>query len=289
MYKYQECYDISSKIISCYEELLKLIKTYQCKSEIYLSLIDRISRLILEEYNIYSEISKDNVAEILTKVNEQTLKSKNKVYDRMQIKLLSRQDVLHNRYLKGSDISGELLPKSIKFGICDIVSSTLKVVAHKNTKEKLDKLKIENNQDELFLEALYQQFNLSYVTNLISFSTSELIGINTKLDIDKIPELNLEIMKKDEYLQIYNQVLYVFGVEAIFVLSEMSNINNNPRSVYDYFYKLTQFETILSYVDKAMLTKLLDYCQNLQYKNKAVKESIKTLIYKKKKDYSNEN
>lgn len=292
MYRYYELYEIADKIIKYYKELIKSLQSGKCESQIYNVIIQKIKQLIIDEYNLVNEIPKVSIDEILSIIKQTSDEDKKEVNSRIRTRLIHRQDILDGKYFKGSDFHSSNLPKNIKFSIYEVLSAMLKIAAMKKTKYKIDHLKLDNNQDRHFVDALRVNLKIFIISISTSFTASELIILDSELDIDRMPDIDNQLIAdkinsiykgidEETGLNAYDQLLYSLTIHGISLLSKIHSIANNPSDICDYLYRLTELETMVSYMTQKGLIKLKEYCMRTKYNNPTIEENIKRLIKEK--------
>lgn len=292
MYRYYECYEISSEIMKYYYELNKLLFSGRKDTQSYELIIKRIKRLIIEEYNLMNELSKNEIDKSIEMIEKIPLEEKNNAHDRLQRRLMCFQDILENKFLKGSELECNNIPKNMKFSIYDVITSIIKIAALRKVKAKIETLRPSNKQDIHFVIALKKEYNSFVISSLSVLSLFEMLGINSNIEIDKVSKIDIKIIinkasilffeeKKESGTSTFDTVILSLVKDSINKLSKIVSINNNPIDVYMYLYKLTELEELISYMNKQSLTQLSEYCKSIKHVNSAIEQNIKRLIKEK--------
>lgn len=295
MYTYDECYKISTNIIKYYELLTELEYLGENNTEYYQSINQKLRRLLIDEYNLINQLTQKETNECINKINENPNRIMDKVHSRLRRRFKTHLIILKNQSIRGKEINISGIPTNMKFDIYDVLESMIRIETLKKIKEKITKLSPQCRKDIKFVKSLQTELNASKISVLSQFSTTEIIGVSFNMNLNKLPQIDMEIISNNfkkvftksstiEGMDMLNHIIYYMAEKNIAYLSEITIIQNNPIDVYQYLYRITELEVLISYMNKTALTRFSDYCNSTKCINPASLENTKRLIKEKLQD-----
>ena len=288
--KFKECYEISSKVISKYNELYSIMFQYFLEdSSIYENYIFDTWKLILDEYTIYKSLILNDIEVMLRAID------KNKWDDdivglRIKLKLeaLKRnyEKIKIDKYVLKLDI----VPDGLEFNIFSSLISFIDVEMMKRVKLRVDKLIADNHDDFNFVNSLYKEFNETMIFQAFNNDLTEVIYFNSKMDIEMIPNIDINnlinfigVLLKLNHDDIFSaNDDFLIGLAKITIDRLVSEeFDNNPKEVFNFLTLITRLEVMIDYLNKDCLVVLLDYCNEFIYDNQFGIKQITNVIKKK--------
>ena len=290
--KFKNCYEISSVIVSKYNELYSIMCEYCLEdSSIYESYVSDIWELILDEYNIYNNLTLNDIDVMLRTIEKNTwdedivgLRIKSKLESSMKF----YTKVRINKYILKLDI----IPDCIEFNMFSSLISLIDIEMMRRVKLKLDKLIADNYNDLSFINSLYKEFNEIMIFQALNNNLTEVIYFNSNMDIDMIPNIDInnlvnfigEILKLDNDYYFSADNDFLVGLAKITIDRLVSEkFDNNSNTILNCLTLITRLEVMIDYLNKDYLTILLNYCNDVRNDNEFGINQIINVINKRMK------
>lgn len=290
--KFKNCYEISSVIVSKYNELYSIMCEYCLEdSSIYESYVSDIWELILDEYNIYNNLTLNDIDVMLRTIEKNTwdedivgLRIKSKLESSMKF----YTKVRINKYILKLDI----IPDCIEFNMFSSLISLIDIEMMRRVKLKLDKLIADNYNDLSFINSLYKEFNEIMIFQALNNNLTEVIYFNSNMDIDMIPNIDInnlvnfigEILKLDNDYYFSADNDFLVGLAKITIDRLVSEkFDNNSNTILNCLTLITRLEVMIDYLNKDYLNILLNYCNDVRNDNEFGINQIINVINKRMK------
>lgn len=288
--KFKECYEISSKVISKYNELYSIMFQYFLEdSSIYENYIFDTWKLILDEYMIYKSLILNDI-EVMIRAIDKNKWDDDIVGLRIKLKLetLKRnyEKIKIDKYVLKLDI----VPDGLEFNIFSSLISFIDVEMMKRVKLRVDKLIADNHDDFNFVNSLYKEFNETMIFQAFNNDLTEVIYFNSKMDIEMIPNIDINnlinfigVLLKLNHDDIFSaNDDFLIGLAKI-TIDRLVNeeFDNNPKEVFNFLTLITRLEVMIDYLNKDCLVVLLDYCNEFIYDNQFGIKQVINVIKKK--------
>ena len=288
MNKLDECYTISSGIISKYIELTCL-PIYTISNDMKQDKINEIKILVEEEYKIIHSMSKIDIKLCLEKIDNNDNKYDTAVLARIRNKLEDYNEVLNGNYVTINELGIKNIPKDRMFSSYEIVLSMFNIEIIKRMKDKIYTLNPSCNKDIIFINNLKKQLEASKITFLFNESASELISLYNNIDIEQIPNIDInkiinKISRNINLNNVITSTAAVYTKKILSIISCMPKIKNNPNDVFDYLSLITRLEVLISYLDKNTLNMVYNYCKNITNKENNINMILVKKLIKEKID-----
>lgn len=270
--KFKECFEISSKVISKYNELYSIMCQYFLEdSFIYESYVSDICELILEEYRIYNNLTLNDIDIMISAIEINKWDD-----DIVGLRIMSKLESLKRVYTKVKIdkyvLELDTVPDSLEFDMFGSLISFIDIEMMRRVKLKLDKLVADNYNDLSFVNSMYKSFNETMIFQAFNNPLTEVVYFNSNMDIDMIPNIDInnlinfigEILKLDnDYIFSPNDDFLV-GLAKI-TIDRLSNeeFDNNPKTILNCLTLITRLEVMIDYLNKDCLNVLLDYCNGI--------------------------
>ena len=178
----------------------------------------------------------------------------------------------------------------MEFDIYSAIFSLIYIEIFRKILNKLETVTYDNEQDEMFVNNLFEELNFKIIYRCSCNDLFEIISLYCDMDINKFPNIKMDVLKThlsniyqddndiDEHI---NEILYNSIIDDINQMTLKNNLDNNPEAVFDYLYFVTKMDVILSYLNKKYLEKLLNYYNQTQFNNNFIKYNTRKLIRSK--------
>lgn len=273
--KITNCYYITNEVISKYRILHNMMVNYAFKdSSVYECYVDDVKKVVLREYNMYRELSFEEI-DICLKFLENNCNNDSKINDRFQRKLEILKDIYCGNKITGMQVGLDYAPSEIEFNLFDSIISLIDIEMMKIVRSKLDNLKIDNNNDLMFVKLMYQRFNATLFAQVVDNNLTEIVGLFNDMDVSKFPMFDVDNMIKiinDKYMlggdNSIDEVNLTFLNLAKITIDRLSlcGFSNNSQVVFDNLAFITRIEVLIRYMNINSLYNLLEYC--LMYRDK---------------------
>lgn len=325
MDKLDELYDISKRIVMVEDGITELSSNMIAEaSSISNELIAELKTLVLKEYDLVAKMSSiemddclgalknlvikrfqtidNNIAKKLTNIVDierylggVSIKSETDISN-LEIDtllriccVLKRQiDSLFGELIKVQNLLGPAIPENVQASIGDIILAMLYIEVLKRLKKKIYTLKPLARQDILFIQDI--KLNLNIYQYLIFFENfaPEVISLCYDCDLDKIPTLDINKIKELKVCDALATNDFIMDM-AEFIVSKLAKIQNvnidSNIEIFSFLITITNFEVLISYMDKGMLKKIYGYCLEVSNsKNLACMSGVAKLVKKKLKE-----
>lgn len=284
MNKFDRCYHISSLIIDKYVQLLNYFTDEETKKKI----INELQQLVMEEYDVISSMSLEEIETYLEIISKNRTQNSTPGLIRVMNRIHDFMDVLQGNFITASELGITDSFNDIKFSIYGSILAMIDLNVVKSLKRKLDSLVISSNNDKVYISLLYGKLQRSKIDFLFTTSPAEIVSLLNNTDIDKISNIDPDNIRKkintlygnnNDLKFLLDNTIAWYIKEVIKELSEVKIVNNNPYDIYSYLVSISQFEVLISYLDRRNLCSVYNYCCNLvNLNNYASMENAKRLI-----------
>jgi len=291
--KIKNCYDITSKVITKYNELYIIMTEFAYEFiDLYEYFIDDLKILILEEHNIYNKLTLNDInicLELLNNIDyEDSL-----IGSRFERKIKVLKDTYTSVKITDKDLKLNLISNTIEFNLFNSLISLIDIEMMKRLRTKIDSINPDNYNDIKFLKLLYKKYNKTLFMQSFENNLTEIICLSYKMNITKIPNININ--------NLINIIANNFNIDndinfkpVNLTLSKLAEIaidrliyigfENTADIIFDNMALITRLEIIIELMDKFNLEDLLIYCEMSTDKNNFNINKIKNIIRKKLKN-----
>lgn len=266
----EQVYELSNRIVHMYGDLLHddfYINDLTKRRE----LIADIRKLVLQEYDLLSLVSLDELDKYLAGSLKPQKKYSHKVNERVYNKMLNLNSRVKGEGITGSQLGIPSLPSNMSFSIYDALVSMIDIDVVKRLKEKIYSLQASNTQDINFVCSLKEKLRNSSLDLLYNMSTIEMIALSYSGSIKLMPRIDRS--KLENSLENINPNFTTFEVDlaleeyAKCIIDKMASVGivkNNPNAVFDYLVLYTKMEILVNSCSiKQPLESMRDYCIKL--------------------------
>ena len=288
--KMKDCFDISDKVVSRYNELYYIMLEHCLKDtsidELYVS---DILKLIFDEFDVYNTLSYDEI-NIFLKVIDNSNLDDNMTFFRFENKLKTLKDMHLNIRINKNILNLDIIPDNLEFYIFESLISLIDIEMMKRLKFKLDDIYVNDYESLSFINSMFREFNEIMFYQCFDNSLSEIIYLKCNMDISKIPFINIKnlITFIDNILKLENDVYFKPIDSTMMSFSKIvidrlvsEEFINNPRSIFNFMALITRLEILIEYIDKEGLYALIDYCNEINISNDFGIENIVNVIKKR--------
>ena len=288
--KMKDCFDISDKVVSRYNELYYIMLEHCLKDtsidELYVS---DILKLIFDEFEVYNTLSYDEI-NIFLKVIDNSNLDDNMTFFRFENKLKTLKDMHLNIRINKNILNLDIIPDNLEFYIFESLISLIDIEMMKRLKFKLDDIYVNDYESLSFINSMFREFNEMMIYQCFDNSLSEIIYLKCNMDISKIPFINIKglITFIDNILKLENDVYFKPIDSTMMSFSKIvidrlvsEEFINNPRSIFNFMALITRLEILIEYIDKEGLYALIDYCNEINISNDFGIENIVNVIKKR--------
>ena len=288
--KMKDCFDISDKVVSRYNELYYIMLEHCLKDtsidELYVS---DILKLIFDEFDVYNTLSYDEI-NIFLKVIDNSNLDDNMTFFRFENKLKTLKDMHLNIRINKNILNLDIIPDNLEFYIFESLISLIDIEMMKRLKFKLDDIYVNDYESLSFINSMFREFNEMMIYQCFDNSLSEIIYLKCNMDISKIPFINIKglITFIDNILKLENDVYFKPIDSTMMSFSKIvidrlvsEEFINNPRSIFNFMALITRLEILIEYIDKEGLYALIDYCNEINISNDFGIENIVNVIKKR--------
>ena len=281
---YDECLDISNKIINKYIELLLSYGNDDLDSR----KIDSILELVLKEYDIIYNLNNKDLNKYIKLVNL----SDNEVLYRIKNKLIDYKEVLNGIYITGFELGLNKINGYMRFSIYDTIISMINIDTIKSLYNKIYSLNSNCLSDDKFIERLKYRLDISKIQLLFNSNVSEILALYYNISVNDIPRIDrLSIKNKinqlnnKKYNSLIENTVIIFITKIMQELAKIKYIKNNDREVFKYLVYITQIEILIDYLDKNKLQELYNFCIKIRNnENSSIMNYVKRIVKKKIND-----
>ena len=286
MDKFKECYEISNKVVSKYNELYSIMCQYFLEdSSIYETYVSDIQGLILEEYKIYKNLTLNDI-DIMLAAIEKNKWDEDIVGMRIKSKLESLKRIYTKIKINKYVLKLDIVPNNFNFDIFSSLISFIDIEMMRRVKLKLDKLVADNYNDLSFVNSMYKSFNETMIFQAFNNPLTEVVYFNSNMDIDMIPNIDInnlinfigEILKLDNDCFFSPNDDFLVGLAKI-TIDRLSNeeFDNNPKTILNCLTLITRLEVMIDYLNKDCLNVLLDYCNGINNNQFCINQIVSVL------------
>ena len=286
MDKFKECYEISNKVVSRYNELYSIMYQYFLEdSSIYETYVSDIQGLILEEYKIYKNLTLNDI-DIMLAAIEKNKWDEDIVGMRIKSKLESLKRIYTKIKINKYVLKLDIVPNNFNFDIFSSLISFIDIEMMRRVKLKLDKLVADNYNDFSFVNGLYKCFNETMIFQAFNNDLTEIIYFNSNMDIGMIPNIDINnlINVIDKILKLDNDCFFSPNDDFLVGLSKITidrlaneNFENNPNTILNCLTLITRLEVIIDYLNNDCLIILLNYCNDVNNNQFGVNQIISVI------------
>lgn len=289
--KFKNCFEISSKVVSKYNELYSIMMEYYLEdSSIYESYIYDILQLIIDEYNIYNTLSIDEINIFLKVIDKNNYDDNDMIAFRFKNKLTMLKNIYLNVRIDKNILKLDIIPDNFEFYIFESLISFIDIEMMKRLKYKLDDICVNDYYDLSFVNAMFREFNESLVYQCFDNSLSEIIYLKSNMDVCNIPSIDIknlinfidDILKieNDNYFRPIDSTMISFSKIVIDRLVS-EDFKNDPKTIFSFMALITRLEVLIEYMDKDCLIALINYCNEVNICNNFGVEKIINVIRKR--------
>lgn len=289
MDKFDNCYDFCGEIVENYVELVTP-PTYVEDVIILEDLTDNIKKMVIEEYDLLKSLSLDEVREFLNKISVLEVEDNDCALSRLKNKLIDHEQILLGSSIKGNRLCNLKEIRDMDFCLYDVIISMVNIDIMKSLKRKIDSVVPYCDSDENFIKLLHDRLEIAKFTFLYSTSTSEMLALYNNGNIDKVPRIDINVIKtaiKDLDLNkdMINASIAYFSRQIIDIFKDTVKIDRHKvTEVFNYLAVVTQFEILLSYMDYDMLETIDEYCSKVSDKNNMASMSYAKNLVKRRRN-----
>lgn len=285
-----DCYNISSKVFSKYNELYSVMMEHYLEDNfIYEPYVSDILELVLEEYKVYSTLTLMDINMYLEAIDKSHCDD-DMVGFRFKHKLKSLRDTYTGVKVNAYVLKLDIIPKDMNFNLFGSLISLIDIEMMRRIKYKLDGLSTDNYDDLSFVNIMYKEYNEHLLYQTFDNNLTEIICLKNNMDINNIPVIDMknlinfinEILKleNDNYFNPVDASLISFAKIAIDRLIT-DEFENNPRAIFSFLALITRLEVIVDYMDRDSLVDLLNYCNKVKVNNDFGIDKIVNVIKRK--------
>jgi len=285
---YDECLELSGKIISKYIELL-VSPIYDVDLDMRSEIVDSILEMVLEEHRLLYKIDKLEIDRFIDLVCSSYDNNEDEAVIRIKNKLTDRKEIINGICISAYELGLYRLDKNMTFSIYDAIVSMINIDTIKRLKDKIYFLNSNCDSDDKFIELLKTRLNISKIELLFNTNVSEIVSLYYNTSIDDIPRIDevkvrnkIKLLNNKKYNSLIENTVIIFIARLVQELAKIRNVKNNDRDVFKYLVAITQIEILIDYLDKNKLQELYDFCIKMTNdENIASMNNIKKLVKNK--------
>lgn len=291
--KYSKCYKASLKVVNLYDILNDILIDNNAKIDEFYMIVNEIDKAILEEDNLYNELSLEEIDEFISIIKIiETARDYTMVDARVSSRIAYVSDILCGYSIKNNGLVSSI-DDDFEIGIYDLMYTKIAIDLYKLISFKIDSLNL-NDKESLRLAREIKNEDIQQFIYKISLRVlGEKYAINKYFDINKLDNIDLSIVEdrllneKDMDIDLFDMInkdCYNQIIEIINILSKLSINYNSHINIYDNLVYVSQIEVLIHYLNKEQLKDILDRCNNIKSSNRLVLGNVKNIVKKKIKE-----